>query len=53
MGCMEPQGVLEQELEYLNALQEVNSYLLESDRLEMLDDSGDQLLQFAPLSGSQ
>jgi len=52
MGCMEPEGVLEQEQAYLAALATVVSYRVENGRLEMHDEAGSQILTFAPLGGN-
>ena len=48
MGCMEPPGILEQEMAFLAALQEARSYSFESDLLEIYDEGGDPLLVFTP-----
>ena len=53
MACPEPPGVLEQEGDYLAALNVADSYLLTGDQLEILDDSGGQLLVFVkPAAGA-
>jgi heat shock protein HslJ len=46
MACPEPQGILEQEGEYLAALNDADSYQLASDQFEILDEAGEQLLVF-------
>ena len=46
MGCLEPTGILEQETAYLTALSVATSYQITADRLEMFDESGDQVLVF-------
>jgi heat shock protein HslJ len=46
MACPEPPGVLEQEGDYLAALNVANSYQLTGDQLEILDEGGWQLLVF-------
>jgi heat shock protein HslJ len=50
MACPEPPGVLEQEGAYLEALDDVESYKLASDQLELLDEAGGQLLVFVKLA---
>jgi len=35
MGCIEPEGVLEQELQYLKALQAAESYEIKDGKLEI------------------
>jgi len=39
-ACLEPEGVMEQESAYLDALWDVVSYRVADERLELLDDSG-------------
>jgi heat shock protein HslJ len=51
MACPEPQGILEQEGEYLAALNDADSYQLASDQLVILDEAGGQLLVFVVSSG--
>jgi len=46
MGCLEPEGVLEQETTYLTALRGATSYQITADRLEMFDEAGGQVLVF-------
>ena len=46
IGCLEPTGILEQETAYLTALSVATSYQITADRLEMFDESGDQVLVF-------
>jgi heat shock protein HslJ len=48
MGCPEPEGILDQEMAYLNALNTVASYRLDADRLELYDEAGMQILVFGP-----
>ena len=50
MGCMEPEGILEQELAYLNVLNAVASYRADAERLELYDEAGTIALVFGPLS---
>jgi heat shock protein HslJ len=49
MGCMEPQGILEQETAYLAALGTAATYQVTADRLEIYDDAGAQILVFVAL----
>jgi hypothetical protein len=44
MGCPEPQGILEQETQYLQALQSAESYEIEDGKLQIT--SGNQVLIF-------
>jgi heat shock protein HslJ len=44
--CSEPQGIMEQEVEYLDALMSARSFKIEGNRLEILDPSGAQILVF-------
>jgi heat shock protein HslJ len=46
MGCMEPQGILEQETAYLTALSTVATYQVTPNQLEMFDKAGAQVLVF-------
>jgi heat shock protein HslJ len=46
MGCMEPEGIMEQERAYLDALETAARYRVESDRLEVYDEAGAQILVF-------
>jgi heat shock protein HslJ len=46
MGCPEPQGVLEQETAYLQALNAAARFQLADDRLVVVDASGAQILVF-------
>ncbi len=46
MFCAEPEGVMDQESEYLSTLDSVASYRLEADKLEMMDAGGEVLLIF-------
>ena len=48
MGCMEPEGILEQEMAYLNTLSAVASYRLEAGSLELFDEAGTVTLVFGP-----
>lgn len=48
MGCLEPEGILDQEMAYLNALNTVDSYRVDADRLELYDEAGTQILVFGP-----
>jgi heat shock protein HslJ len=46
MGCLEPEGILDQENAYLNALDTVASYRVDAGRLEVYDEIGTQVLVF-------
>jgi len=46
MGCMEPEGVLEQEQAYLGALRAVAAFELGSEGLALTDEAGTELLTF-------
>ena len=48
MWCMEPEGVMDQEVAFLNALNTVASYEMDADRLELYDEAGTQILVFGP-----
>ena len=48
MGCPEPEGILDQEMAYLNALNTVASYRVDAGRLELYDEAGTQILVFGP-----
>ena len=48
MGCLEPEGILDQEMAYLNALNTVSSYQVDADRLELYNEAGTQILVFGP-----
>jgi heat shock protein HslJ len=48
MGCLEPEGILDQEMAYLNALNTVASYRVDAGRLELYDEAGTQILVFGP-----
>ena len=48
MACLEPEGVLEQELAYLNALNTVASYRVDAGQLALYDEAGTQILVFGP-----
>ncbi len=53
IGCPEPLGVLEQEGDYLAALNVADSYQLTGNQLEIFDEAGEQLLVFSePAGGS-
>lgn len=47
MGCMEPEGVMEQEKAYIDALMSAPTYRLSDDRLEFQDDTGETVLVYA------
>ena len=46
--CMEPEGVMDQEQAFLDALASVTSYRLAGERLELLDGTGGVVLGFEP-----
>jgi heat shock protein HslJ len=46
MGCLEPEGILEQEGVYLTALSVAVTYQITADRLEIFDEAGAQVLVF-------
>jgi heat shock protein HslJ len=48
MGCMEPEGILDQEMAYLNALGTVDSFQQNAGRLELYDQAGTLILEFGP-----
>ena len=48
MWCMGPEGVMDQEMAFLNALNTVASYRVDTDRLELHDEAGTQILVFGP-----
>ena len=48
MACLEPEGILNQELAYLNALNAVASYRVDAGRLKLYDGAGTQVLVFGP-----
>ena len=48
MGCLEPEGILDQEMAYLNALNTVASYRVDAGQLELYDEAGTQILVFGP-----
>jgi heat shock protein HslJ len=51
MGCMEPEGIMEQETAYLTALGTAATYQITADRLEMFDEAGAQILVFVTPTG--
>ncbi len=48
MACMEPEGILDQEMVYLNALNTAASYRMDAGRLELYDEAGTQILVYGP-----
>lgn len=48
MWCMEPEGVMDQETDYLKTLSAVARYSVENDELTLFDADGQSLLVFAP-----
>jgi len=46
MGCLEPEGILEQETAYLTALSTAATYQITADQLEIFDKAGAQVLVF-------
>ena len=47
MACLEPQGLMDQEREFLAALAVIAAHRIDGDQLELLDASGTVLLAFA------
>jgi heat shock protein HslJ len=47
MACMEPQGVMQQETDYLSTLSETSAYRVNGDTLELLNADGQTILTFA------
>jgi heat shock protein HslJ len=46
IGCTEPEGIMKQEQGYFEALNNVASYRVDGDRLELYDEAGTQILVF-------
>ena len=46
MACMEPEGIMEQEQAYFQALMATARYQIAGDRLELYDEAGAQILTF-------
>ena len=46
MACLDPEGVLDQELAYLNTLNTAASYRVDAGRLELYDEAGALILAF-------
>ena len=46
MFCEEPEGVMDQESDYLEALQSVTQYKIQGEQLVMMDDNGQEVLQY-------
>jgi len=46
MFCMSPQGIMEQEMNYLSALQDTVSYVITDGRLQLINAKGSTLLVF-------
>ena len=46
MACMEPEGIMEQEQAYFQALNAAVRYRVDGDRLEVYDEAGAQILAF-------
>lgn len=46
MGCPEPQGILDQEQAYLNALNAAASFQVDGEQMEVYDESGALTLAF-------
>ena len=49
MGCLEPEGILEQEQAYLTTLSAAARYQISDGKLEIRDETGTQVLVFAAL----
>ncbi len=47
MGCMEPEGIMDQEIAYLTALGSAATYQINADRLKVYNNAGTQILVFA------
>jgi heat shock protein HslJ len=50
MACMEPEGAMGQEQDFLDALAAVAGYRIDGARLELLNETGDVILVFEPPS---
>ena len=48
MWCMEPEGAMDQEQSFLDALASVAGYRLAGERLDLLDGTGETVLRFEP-----
>jgi heat shock protein HslJ len=48
IGCVDPEGVMDQEQAFLAALASVASYRLGDERLELMDAAGSVILAFEP-----
>jgi heat shock protein HslJ len=46
MLCTEPEGVMELEEEYINTLRMANAYQVVNDRLEIMDQAGNTILEY-------
>jgi heat shock protein HslJ len=46
MACMDPEGIMDQEQAYFQALDAVATYRMDGDRLEVFDEAGAQILAF-------
>ena len=46
MACPEPEGVMDQEMAYLKALQSAATFAIEGDVLTLLDGNGNRALEF-------
>jgi heat shock protein HslJ len=53
MWCMEPEGVMDQEQAFLDALASVTGYRLAGERLELLDGTGEAILTFEPRAAEE
>ena len=47
MECPSPEGVMEQEKDYVAALTSAAAYVIDGDRLEILDADGETVLVYA------
>ena len=52
MACLEPEGVMEQEQVYFQALNTTARYQIDDDRLNLYDEAGAQLLAFVTLTSA-
>ena len=51
MACMEPKGIMEQELDYFETLNAVARYQADDDRLALYNETGTEVLAFTTASG--
>jgi heat shock protein HslJ len=46
MTCSDPEGIMEQEMQYLAALEMARTYQFENDRLNLMDEEGRQVVNY-------